>query len=190
MGCSTNAADIHKRFLATPKADGGAEGVTYPLIADTNRTVSDRFGTLNGQFDYDEYGRLTATSDLTCHRGTFILDKEGVILHQSYNFAPLGRDIDAVIRELDAIRRLLSTAKSACPTGRAERPPLLVQSINQRRTQASMRCALAMEHRKSTLPECVVPAASVQPHHTVMRSPAPSGMRVMPLISPLRKGAP
>ncbi|MEC8758065.1 MAG: redoxin domain-containing protein, partial [Bacteroidota bacterium] len=85
---------------------GGAEGVTYPLIADTNRTVSDRFGTLNGQFDYDEYGRLTATSDLTCHRGTFILDKEGVILHQSYNFAPLGRDIDAVIRELDAIRRL------------------------------------------------------------------------------------
>ena len=89
-----------------PQADGGAEGVTYPLIADTNRTVSDRFGTLNGQFDYDEYGRLTATSDLTCHRGTFILDKEGIILHQSYNFAPLGRDIDAVIRELDAIRRL------------------------------------------------------------------------------------
>ena len=106
LGCSTNAADIHKRFLTTPKADGGAEGVTYPLIADTNRTVSDRFGTLNGQFDYDEYGRLTATSDLTCHRGTFILDKEGVILHQSYNFAPLGRDIDAVLRELDAIRRL------------------------------------------------------------------------------------
>ena len=106
IGCSTDNAERHAEYLSTPPSEDGAQGVTYPLIADTNRTVSDRFGTLNGQFDYDEYGRLTATSDLTCHRGTFILDKEGVILHQSYNFAPLGRDIDAVIRELDAIRRL------------------------------------------------------------------------------------
>ena len=106
VGCSTDATHIHTQYLKTPRSEGGAEGVTYPLIADTNRTVSDRFGTLNGQFDYDEYGRLTATSDLLCQRGTFILDKEGVILYQSYHFMPIGRDLDAVLRELDAIRRL------------------------------------------------------------------------------------
>lgn len=106
IGCSTNSATTHLQFLKTPKADGGAQGVTYPLIADMNRNVSDRFGTLDGQFDYDEYGRLTANSDLLCQRGLFILDKSGTIWFQSYHFKPIGRDIDGVIRELDAIRRL------------------------------------------------------------------------------------
>ena len=106
IGCSTNSATTHLQFLKTPAADGGAQGVTYPLIADMNRNVSDRFGTLDGQFDYDEYGRLTANSDLLCQRGLFIMDKGGTIWFQSYHFKPIGRDIDSVIRELDAIRRL------------------------------------------------------------------------------------
>lgn len=106
VGCSTDSVPTHQQFLKTPEAEGGAQGVTYPLIADMNRTVSDRFGTLDGQFDYDEYGRLTATSDLLCNRGLFILDKEGIILHQAYHLKPIGRDLDAVLRELDAIRRL------------------------------------------------------------------------------------
>ncbi len=106
VGCSTDAPATHTQYLKTPKSEGGAEGVSFPLISDTNRMVSDRFGTLDGQFDYDEYGRLTATSNLLCNRGLFILDKDGVIMHQAYHFKPIARDLDAVIRELDAIRRL------------------------------------------------------------------------------------
>ena len=106
IGCSINTATVHQQYLKTPASEGGAEGVTYPLIADTNRMVADRFGTLNGQFDYNEYGLLEATSDLMCQRGTFIIDKGGTVWFQSYHFMPIGRDIDGVIRELDAIRRL------------------------------------------------------------------------------------
>lgn len=106
IGCSTDSASTHRQYLRTPANQGGAEGVTYPLIADTNRTVSDAFGTLDGHFDYDAQGKLVATSDLLCNRGLFILDREGVVLHQAYHLKPIGRDLDAVLRELDAIRHL------------------------------------------------------------------------------------
>lgn len=53
-----------------------------------------------------------------------------------------------------------------------------------------MRSALAAEILMSTLPDSVAPSGVVQPHQTVRRSFVPSGMRVTPLTSPRRNGAP
>ncbi|MDC0600174.1 peroxiredoxin [Flavobacteriales bacterium] len=106
VGCSTDSASTHKQYMRTPANQGGAEGVKYPLIADMNRNVSDAFGTLDGNFEYDPFGKLVATSDLLCNRGLFILDRGGIVLHQAYHLKPIGRDLDAVLRELDAIRHL------------------------------------------------------------------------------------
>ena len=41
-----------------PKEKGGIKGITYPLIADTNKTIADSFDVLMGEYDYDEEGTL------------------------------------------------------------------------------------------------------------------------------------
>ena len=106
IGCSTDSAERHGQFLRTSADEGGAEGVTYPLIADLDRRVAHRFGTLNGPIDSNKDRIEEGATGPLCQRGTFIIDKGGTIWFQSYHFMPIGRDIDGVIRELDAIRRL------------------------------------------------------------------------------------
>ncbi len=98
IGCSTDTPERHVEFLSTPPSEDGAQGVTYPLIADPDRNVSSLFGTLDGP--------VSAEPAPVCQRGLFILDKEGVVWFQSYHFKPIGRDLDGILRELDAIRRL------------------------------------------------------------------------------------
>ena len=98
IGCSTDTPERHVEFLSTLPSEDGAQGVTYPLIADPDRNVSSLFGTLDGP--------VSAEPAPVCQRGLFIIDKGGTVWFQSYHFKPIGRDLDSVLRELDAIRRL------------------------------------------------------------------------------------
>ena len=43
VACSTDTAETHWGWLQLPKEKGGIQGITYPLIADTNKTISDAF---------------------------------------------------------------------------------------------------------------------------------------------------
>ena len=61
IGCSTDTAETHWGWLQLPKSKGGIQGVTYPLIADGNKLISDAFDVLNGEYDYNE-GELVASS--------------------------------------------------------------------------------------------------------------------------------
>jgi len=108
IGCSTDTAERHAEYLSTPASEDGAQGVTYPLIADPDRKVSSLFGTLDGP--------TSSHPAPVCQRGLFILDKEGVVWFQSYHFKPIGRDLDGILRELDAIRRLQIDGK-VCMAG-------------------------------------------------------------------------
>ena len=108
IGCSTDTAERHAEYLSTPASEDGAQGVTYPLIADPDRNVSALFGTLDGP--------TSSHPAPVCQRGLFILDKEGVVWFQSYHFKPIGRDLDGILRELDAIRRLQIDGK-VCMAG-------------------------------------------------------------------------
>jgi len=104
VACSTDTAETHWGWLQLPKEKGGIQGITYPLIADTNKTISDAFDVLNGEYDYNEDGELVASASMIALRGLFLIDKEGVVQHQLVNNLPLGRNVDEAIRILDALQ--------------------------------------------------------------------------------------
>jgi peroxiredoxin (alkyl hydroperoxide reductase subunit C) len=104
VACSTDTQESHWGWLQMEKANGGIKGITYPIIADTNKTISDAYDVLVGEYDYDEYGRLTASGEMIAYRGLFLIDKEGVVRHQTVNDLPLGRSVDETLRMVDALQ--------------------------------------------------------------------------------------
>lgn len=104
VGCSTDTAETHWGWLQLPKNEGGIKGITYPLVADSNKIISDAYDVLNGEYDYNEEGELVATGSMIAYRGLFLIDKEGVVQHQLVNNLPLGRNVDEAIRVLDALQ--------------------------------------------------------------------------------------
>ena len=102
VGCSTDTEETHLAWLMTAKDNGGIEGVTYPLVADVAKTVSTNFGVLAGDWDYNEEGELVFEGAPVAYRGTFFIDKEGVVRHEMINDLPLGRNIDEMVRIVDA----------------------------------------------------------------------------------------
>ena len=90
VGCSTDTAESHKAYLRMPKDRGGIQGVTYPIVADSAKTMATNYDVLNGMYDYDEDGNLTSDSELIAYRGLFLIDKDGIVQHQLVNNLPLG----------------------------------------------------------------------------------------------------
>jgi peroxiredoxin 2/4 len=103
VGASTDTENSHLAWLMTPKNQGGIEGVTYPLVADTSKTIATNYGVLGGDYSYNEEGELEFNGDAIAFRGTFLIDKEGVIRQETINDLPLGRNIDETIRLVDAL---------------------------------------------------------------------------------------
>ena len=104
VACSTDTQESHWGWLQMEKANGGIKGITYPIIADTNKTISDAYDVLVGEYDYDENGTLTASDVMIAYRGLFLIDKEGVVRHQTVNDLPLGRSVDETLRMVDALQ--------------------------------------------------------------------------------------
>lgn len=90
VACSTDSTFSHVAWLNTPKKQGGIEGVTYPILADFNKTVAR---------DYDVL--LPGGMAL---RGTFIIDKSGMVQSQTINNLDLGRNVDDTVRTLKALQ--------------------------------------------------------------------------------------
>lgn len=105
IACSTDTEQSHWGWLMMPKNKGGIQGITYPIVADTNKTISSNYDVLAGEWDIDdETDELTASGTLVAYRGLFIIDKNGVVRHQLVNDLPIGRSVDEAIRTLDAIQ--------------------------------------------------------------------------------------
>lgn len=104
VACSTDTAESHWGWLQMTKSEGGIKGVTYPIVADTSKTISDAFGVLAGEYDYDENGALAASGPMIAFRGLFLIDKTGTVMHQVVNFFPLGRSVDEALRMVDALQ--------------------------------------------------------------------------------------
>ncbi len=104
VGVSTDSEETHLAWLNTPKDQGGIQGVNYPLVADLDKTVALGYGVLAGEYyeDFDT-GALRFEGLPIAFRGTFIIDKNGIIRHETINDLPLGRNIDEYLRLLDAI---------------------------------------------------------------------------------------
>jgi len=103
VAVSTDTEQSHWGWLQLPKDKGGIGGVTYPIVADTNKTISTNYDVLNGTYFYDENEQLQATAELVAYRGLFLIDKEGKVRHQLVNDLPLGRNIDEALRVVDAL---------------------------------------------------------------------------------------
>jgi len=104
VACSTDTEESHWGWLQMSKKEGGIKGVTYPIVADTSKTIADAYGVLSGEYDYDEDGALVASGSMIAYRGLFLIDKRGVVMHQLVNFFPLGRNVDEALRMVDALQ--------------------------------------------------------------------------------------
>lgn len=104
VACSTDTEESHWGWLQVPKNKGGIEGVKYPIVADTSKTISEAFGVLAGEYEYDMEGSLTASGPMIAYRGLFLIDKSGMVMHQLVNMFPLGRNVDEALRMVDALQ--------------------------------------------------------------------------------------
>jgi len=104
VACSTDTEESHWGWLNMDKNSGGIKGVKYPIVADTEKTISDAFGVLAGEYDYDDDGRLISTGPMIAYRGLFLIDKDGVVQHQIVNNFPLGRNVAEAIRMVDVLQ--------------------------------------------------------------------------------------
>ncbi|MDB6078958.1 MAG: peroxiredoxin [Akkermansiaceae bacterium] len=114
VGCSTDTEMSHWAWLQTPKAKGGIQGVQYPLVADTNKTIASAYDVLAGEWDVNEEGQLVAIGEMVAYRGLFLIDKAGVVRHQVVNDMPLGRSIVEALRVVDALQHFESHGE-VCP---------------------------------------------------------------------------
>ena len=104
VGVSTDTEQSHFGWLQVEKGHGGIKGVTYPLVADTNKTISANYDVLAGETYFDENDMLQSQGELIAYRGLFLIDKEGMVRHQLVNDLPLGRNVDEAIRMVDALQ--------------------------------------------------------------------------------------
>ncbi|MBC7641913.1 MAG: peroxiredoxin, partial [Flavobacterium sp.] len=116
IGASCDTNEVHFAWLNTAKADGGIEGVTYPIIADTNRNLSNILGILD--IDSSEYSEETNSviiegSNVT-FRATYLIDETGKIFHESVNDMPLGRNVNEYLRMVDAYTHIQEKGE-VCP---------------------------------------------------------------------------
>ncbi len=115
IGASVDTNEVHFAWLNTPKADGGIEGVTYPILADTTRNLSKTLGILDAEEVYSEEldDMLLEGSNVT-YRATYLIDETGKIFHESVNDMPLGRNVKEYLRLIDAYTHV-QTHGEVCP---------------------------------------------------------------------------
>ncbi|MXN89735.1 redoxin domain-containing protein [Flavobacterium sp. Sd200] len=104
IGASCDTNEVHFAWLNTPKDKGGIEGVTYPILADTNRNLANALDILDiesSEFN-DETGTVVLEGSNVTYRATFLIDETGKVFHESVNDMPLGRNVNEYLRLVDA----------------------------------------------------------------------------------------
>jgi peroxiredoxin (alkyl hydroperoxide reductase subunit C) len=116
IGASCDTAEVHFAWLSTPKDNGGIEGVTYPIIADSNRNLSNLLDILDiSEESYDQAtDTLQVEGDNVTYRATYIIDEEGPVVHESVNHMPLGRNVNEFLRLIDAYTHVQEKGE-VCP---------------------------------------------------------------------------
>lgn len=90
ISVSVDSHFTHHAWKATPITDGGIGNVQFPMVADITKSISRDYGVL--------------VDDSVALRGTFLIDKEGIVRHSVINDLGLGRNIDEAIRMVDALQ--------------------------------------------------------------------------------------
>ncbi len=102
IGVSIDSHFSHLAWKNTAINNGGIGQVKYPLVADIKHEICKAY-------DVEADGGVA-------FRGSFLIDKSGVVRHQVVNDLPLGRNIDEMIRMVDALQ-FVEQHGEVCPAG-------------------------------------------------------------------------
>jgi len=116
IGASCDTNEVHFAWLNTPKNNGGIEGVTYPLIADTTRNLSNLLGILDIEEEIynEDFDSIEIIGSNVTFRATYLIDEDGKVFHESVNDMPLGRNVNEYIRLIDAYTHVQKNGE-VCP---------------------------------------------------------------------------
>ena len=89
IACSVDSHFTHMEYTKKPRSDGGIGEMDIPMLSDLTKTIS------------SDYGVLTPDGAIS-FRGTFIIDKSGILRHSSVNDLPVGRNPDETLRLVKA----------------------------------------------------------------------------------------
>ncbi len=116
IGASCDTAEVHFAWLNTAKDNGGIEGVTYNLLADSNRNLANALGILDiTGVNYDDNQNLELLEgDNVTYRATYLIDEEGTVFHEGINHMPVGRNVNEFLRLIDAYAHVQENGE-VCP---------------------------------------------------------------------------
>ena len=116
IGASCDTAEVHFAWLNTAKDNGGIEGVTYNLIADSNRNLASILNILDvSAVEYNEESNTDIIhGDYVTYRATYLIDETGTVFHEGINHMPLGRNVNEFLRLIDAYTHV-QTHGEVCP---------------------------------------------------------------------------
>ncbi|HEB27614.1 MAG TPA: peroxiredoxin C [Porticoccus sp.] len=103
IGVSIDSVFTHNAWRNTAINDGGIGPVRYPLVADMKHEICQAY-----DVEFDAAG--------VAFRGSFLIDEEGIVRHQVVNDLPLGRNIDEMLRMIDALS-FHQQHGEVCPAG-------------------------------------------------------------------------
>jgi peroxiredoxin (alkyl hydroperoxide reductase subunit C) len=103
VGVSIDSHFTHLAWKNTPIDKGGISQVGYPMVADIKHEIA------------KVYDVELADAGVAL-RGSFLIDKNGIVMHQVVNMLPLGRDIDEMLRMVDALQ-FFEEHGEVCPAG-------------------------------------------------------------------------
>lgn len=125
FGASCDTNEVHFAWLNTAKDDGGIKGVTFPLLADSRRKLAEKLDILDYQVEHswtpedDEIEKVIKDGDNVTYRATYLIDKDGIIWHESVNDMPIGRNVDEYLRLIDA-KNHVDKHGEVCPANWSE----------------------------------------------------------------------
>ncbi len=103
VGVSIDSQFTHFAWRETPVEKGGIGRVGFPLVADVKHEIAQAYG-----IEHPEAG--------VALRATFLIDRDGVVQHQVVNNLPLGRNVDEVVRLVEALQ-FTEEHGEVCPAG-------------------------------------------------------------------------
>lgn len=90
LGVSVDSKFSHYAWRETAVEKGGIGKIDYTLVSDMTKSIARDYGVL--------------FNDSVALRGLFLIDKDGVVRHSTINDLPLGRNVEEVLRVVDALQ--------------------------------------------------------------------------------------
>ena len=123
LGCSVDSQFSHWAWKNTDVNNGGIGNVQYPIIADLDKSIARNYEVLLGAepayVETEKESAETSVGGGVALRGSFLIDEEGIVRHAVINDLPLGRNIDEMLRMVDALD-FHTEHGEVCPAGWTE----------------------------------------------------------------------